>query len=241
MQCPYCLKFSTRKPDYEIVGKDRTPDPDFDNRDPESANTDKTYSYVLMRANCAACGRFILWLAWGPIGTKTDYREREYPNPVIGQKLLHPPSARRKRFQDSVPIQYLADYEEAVAVLPYSAKASAALSRRCLQNLIHDEAKIDKGDLAKEIQALLEARTLPSYIAQPLDAIRAVGNFGTHPLKSTQTGLILDVEPGEAELCLELIEGLFDFYFIQPARVSNHIMAINQKRKEAGKPPIQTP
>jgi hypothetical protein len=32
-----------------------------------------------------------------------------------------------------------------------------------------------------------------------LDAIRTIGNFAAHPIKSTSSGEIVDVEPGEAE------------------------------------------
>jgi hypothetical protein len=35
--------------------------------------------------------------------------------------------------------------------------------------------------------------------------------------KSTTTGVILDAEPGEAEWNLDILESLFDFYFVQPA------------------------
>jgi hypothetical protein len=29
--------------------------------------------------------------------------------------------------------------------------------------------------------------------------VRTIGNFAAHPIKSTSTGTIVDVEPGEAE------------------------------------------
>jgi len=46
-----------------------------------------------------------------------------------------------------------------------------------------------------------EIHTLPGHLAEDLDAIRNVGNFAAHPMKSTHTGDIVEVEPQEAEWC----------------------------------------
>ncbi len=86
---------------------------------------------------------------------------------------------------------------------------------------------------------MLASKALPSDLAEDVDAIRNVGNFAAHPLKSTNTGLILDVEPGEAEWLLNVLEGLFDFYFVRPARRAEKIAALNQKLADAGKPPMK--
>jgi hypothetical protein len=91
-------------------------------------------------------------------------------------------------------------------VLPDSEKASAALSRRCLQHLLREKAGIKPGNLANEIQQVLDSKQLPSHLADDLDAIRNIGNFATHPLKSTNTGEIVEVEPHEAEWLLNLVE-----------------------------------
>jgi hypothetical protein len=80
---------------------------------------------------------------------------------------------------------------------------------------------------------------LPSHLAEAIDAVRSLGNFAAHPLKSTNTGEVLDVEPGEAEWLLEVLEQLFDFYFIQPAKLQARRAALNQKLQEAGKPPMK--
>jgi hypothetical protein len=52
------------------------------------------------------------------------------------------------------------DYVEACRVLLASAKASAALSRRCLQVMLHDQG-YKKRDLAKQVEQLLNANLLP--------------------------------------------------------------------------------
>ena len=121
-----------------------------------------------------------------------------------------------------------------------SEKASAALSRRCLQYLLREKAGIKKDDLAKEIQQVLDSKQLPTHLADDLDAIRNIGNFAAHPLKATNTGEIVDVEPQEAEWLLTVLEGLFDFYFVQPARAKARREGLNIKLQTLGKPPMKT-
>ena len=82
-------------------------------------------------------------------------------------------------------------------------------------------------------------KQLPTHLAEDVDAIRHLGNFAAHPIKSTNTGEVVDVEPGEAEWLLGLLEGLFDFYFVQPAISKRKRDALNAKLKDAGKPPMK--
>ena len=122
-----------------------------------------------------------------------------------------------------------------------SEKASAALSRRCLQNLLREKAGTQAKDLAKQIQEVLDSGKLPSHLGEAIDAVRAIGNFAAHPVKNTSTREVIDVEPGEAEWLLNTLEGLFDFYFVQPARLAKKRDALNKKLKDAGKPPLKEP
>jgi hypothetical protein len=48
-------------------------------------------------------------------------------------------------------------------------------------------------------------------------------------MKSTQSGQILDVDPGEADWTLDVLEGLFDFYFVQSAKSAAKRAALNAK------------
>src|SRR4030088_3523806 len=102
-------------------------------------------------------------------------------------------------------------------VLADSPKASAALSRRCLQTILREHARVKPQDLSKEIDEVLASKQLPTHLANDIDAVRHYGNFAAHPIKSTSSGEIFSVEPGEAEWQLDLLEGLFDFYFVGPA------------------------
>lgn len=189
-------------------------------------------AYAFERQVCPAC-------------TKPIVRLLEFTNAIRapgGQptvRLIVPKATARTPLPPEVPPEFTADYLEAVAVLPDSEKASAALSRRCLQHLLHEKLGINKNDLAKEIQQLLDSKQLPTHLSDDLDAIRNIGNFSAHPLKVTNTGEIVDVEPGEAEWSLEVLEQLFDFYFVLPARSKAKRDALNAKLQHLVKPAMK--
>jgi hypothetical protein len=190
--------------------------------------------WALAERRCAACGRLVLHLISGRWTAQyQDFEER------TDSRLIRPKASGRSPLSPDVPKKYAEDYNEACLVLADSAKASAALSRRCLQLLLRDEAKVKHLDLFKEIQELLDRGTLPSHIVEVLDAVRNIGNFAAHPIKSQSTGEIVPVEPGEAEWNLDVLESLFDFYFVAPARTKARKHALNKKLADAGKPPLK--
>ncbi len=86
------------------------------------------------------------------------------------------------------------DFREAHDTLPISPKASAALSRRCLQMLILDQEGIHDRNLIDQVKELLARNKLPAHLARELDAIRNVGNFAAHPQKDQSTGAVIDVQ-----------------------------------------------
>jgi hypothetical protein len=163
------------------------------------------------------------------------------PKTFTGRVRAWPKGTARLPLPPEVGEDFSADYKEACAVLEVSPKASAALSRRCLQHLLREHVKVKPADLSKEIQEVLDSHALPSDLASELDAIRNVGNFAAHPMKSTNSGAILDVEPEEAEWTLTVLEELFDFYFVRTAKRSAQRAALNAKISGAGKPPLKTP
>jgi uncharacterized protein YbaR (Trm112 family) len=151
---------------------------------------------------------------------------------------IFPRVAARPAAPPSLPAELAEDFNEACAVLTESPKASAALSRRCLQGLLRTQG-YTQHDLAKAIDAVLAAKALPSHLAGDLDAIRNIGNFAAHPMKDTNTGAILPVEPHEAEWNLDVLEGLFDFYYVQPAIAKAKRDALDAKLAQVGKPPMK--
>lgn len=155
---------------------------------------------------------------------------------VASERLIYPKTTNRQPPPTEVPIDFQKDYLEACLVLADSPMASAALSRRSLQHLLRDKGGFKAKNLADEIQLAIDSNKLPSHIIDSIDAIRNIGNFAAHPLKSTNTGEVIPVEPGEAEWNLDVIEFLFDFYFVQPATIQKKRDELNKKLSEAGKP-----
>jgi hypothetical protein len=164
------------------------------------------------------------------VGLPPEQVREEYVGIVFPRKHAH------KTVSPEVPKEFTQDYDEACLVFDDSAKASAALSRRLLQRIFHEHYKIKERDLLTEIQTFLSAYKPPSYLSDPLDAVRTVGNFAAHPIKNTHTGAIVDVEPGESEWLIELLDTLFDFAFVQPERQKQRTAALNAKLAAAGKP-----
>jgi hypothetical protein len=148
----------------------------------------------------------------------------------LGTHVVYPKGGTsRNPVPSVVPKPLQEDYNEACLVLADSPKASAALSRRCLQTILRDHARVKPQNLNKEIDEVVASNTLPTHLSNDLHAIRAVGNFAAHPTKDTSTGEIVAVEPGEAEWLLDLLEGLFDFYFVAPAETQRRRDELNAK------------
>lgn len=207
MKCPYCLIAFHASWNEQLVGGD----------------TERLW--FTHSTTCAACKLLVIVLV------------ERYPNGSHKSvRLVQPKGISRAPIPAEVPSVLAGDFGEACQVLADSEKASAALSRRCLQNLLRDKAGVKPSNLDNEIQQILDSKRLPSHLADSIDAVRVVGNFAAHPIKSQSTGSILDVEPGEAEWLLDVLEGLFDFYFVQPARIQAKRQALNNKLEQAGKP-----
>ncbi|MGA2417697.1 MAG: DUF4145 domain-containing protein [Candidatus Staskawiczbacteria bacterium] len=158
---------------------------------------------------------------------------------VWSPELVRPKGISRTPLPSDIPPAFTEDYREACLVFSDSPKASAALSRRCLQNLLKEKANTTKKDLSEQIEEVLNSNSLPPYLSENLDAVRNIGNFAAHPIKSKSTGEIVDVEPGEAEWNLDILESLFDFYFVQKQKIQEKRDALNKKLGDAGKPQMK--
>ena len=166
------------------------------------------------------------------------YLKKSWPDHVKTFLYRVYPAANVRPIPPDVGDPYKQDFIEACTVLENSPKASAALSRRCLQAILRDKASTKSRDLYDQIEEVINSGKVPSHICEDLHAVRQVGNFAAHAMKSTTTGTILDVEAGEAEWNLDVLELLFDFYFVQPAISVKRKADLNKKLKEAGKPEL---
>jgi hypothetical protein len=141
------------------------------------------------------------------------------------------PDTNSKVFPDYIPKQLIQDYQEAYSILDLSPKASATLSRRCLQGIIRDFWGVSKARLVDEINGIKDKVDPLTWAS--IDAVRKVGNIGAHMEKDIN--LIIDVEPKEALLLIELIELLFEEWYIhrhEREQKLNEIVGIAKKKED---------
>lgn len=183
---------------------------------------------------CPSCKRSVISLASNKYESNVGWKPK-----YLGL-MVWPKAISRGPTPKEVLPHIKADYEDACKVLPHSPKASAALSRRCLQTVL-GEHEYKQKNLVDQIDAVLGERdaskSLPSALHDTVDAIRNFGNFSAHPITDATTLQIIDVEPHEAEWCLDILEGLFDHYYVKPAIAKARKAELDKKLKKAKKPP----
>ncbi len=130
---------------------------------------------------------------------------------LIGKWQLLPESSAKPQ-PGYIPQQIVDDYIEACRIKTLSPKSSATLARRCLQGMIRNfwGIKVKSGKLYDEITELEDKVSASEWEA--IDALRSVGNIGAH--MKQDVNIIVDVEPEEADLLIEFIEGLFKDWYV---------------------------
>ena len=145
------------------------------------------------------------------------------------------PQSMAESFPDYIPQAIRDDYSEACLIKDLSPKASATLSRRCLQGIIRDFWGVKGGKLINEIDQIKDK--VEDLTWQAIDAVRKVGNIGAHMEKDVN--LIIDIEPNEAELFIHLIEILLKDWYIARHDKESHLKALvdlNGEKQTARKP-----
>jgi hypothetical protein len=152
--------------------------------------------------------------------------------PIITWHLK--PQSSAQPLPEYVPEPIKEDYHEACLVRSLSPKASATLSRRCLQGIIRDFWGVSKGRLVDEIEAIKDQTDPLTWKA--IDSIRKIGNIGAHMEKDIN--LIIEVDDSEAGLLINLIEILIKDWYIarheRELRLSK-IISIADAKDEARK------
>jgi len=148
------------------------------------------------------------------------------------------PESEAKPFPDYILQQLRDDYREACLIRTKSPKASATLSRRCLQGVIRDFWGITKNRLIDEIDALKSKIDATTWSA--IDSVRQVGNIGAHMEKDVN--LVVDVDPEEAGLLIWLIETLFEEWYVGRHERETKMKALIKlaEQKKPTKPPQTT-
>lgn len=139
MKCPHCLTaFHDKWDELPLVA-------------------DKNYGWLVSHTTCPQCNRIVVRLLNGPAIQAGPAKQLVGLNSVHNSLLVYPRGVSRSPCPNEVPTSIAEDYKEACLVIGDSPKASAALSRRCLQNVLRQAAKVKPGDLYDEIQAVIDS------------------------------------------------------------------------------------
>lgn len=225
--CPFCdakvpiskETFVSRKSSFEF--QESTRDPRYQNA---KANNFIEDEVELNFFKCPGCLKTTVKI----IGLGTQFPDKE---------MNFYPESHAKQYLDYIPQSIRDDYEEACKIVNLSPRASATLSRRCLQGMIRDFWNItiiDKPTLAKEIKAI-DDRVTPQ-IREVLHSVRELGNIGAH--MEQDVNLLIDIDTNEATKLIKLIELLMKNWYIDRhdnEKLINDINLINTDKQEQRK------
>ena len=191
---------------------------------------DADHMWIVEMHRCPACDRLNLFLV-NCDGESIEH----FPININSRVAIRPKGPGRPPCPTQVPATIAVDYREACLVLHDSPRASAALSRGAIQKTLRDVARVPKGNLINEILELIGRNQLPEHLAILLSAVLKVGNFAIYPLKGSQPACILAVEPAEASLNLDVLDGLFDYFYVQPADNQRRFKMLESSTKPAAR------
>jgi hypothetical protein len=158
--------------------------------------------------------------------TATLSHAKDAPNGWVAGKFIKSwrlrPESEARPFPAYIPAPLREDYEEACLIRDLSPKASATLSRRCLQGMIRDFYGVRERTLFDEINAIKDK--VDPAIWEAIDAVRSIGNIGAHMEKDIN--LVIDVDPEEAQALIRLIEVLFEEWYIARKQRAEHLASI---------------
>ena len=159
----------------------------------------------------------------------------------VKEHWVYPTSRRGRRFGDEVVDDLKSDYFEACETLLISPKSSATISRRIVEAVLRQQG-YRQDRLQDQIKAVRNEpnpdKKLPVVLSRIIDAVREFGNFSAHEKKNLTTLQIVEVEPGEADLCLEIVEALFEHYYLRPVIDAKRLEKVNEKLQQVGKGPL---
>lgn len=130
----------------------------------------------------------------------------------IWEKTLQPDIPNAMALPEYIPQCLREDYYEAYKIIELSPKSSATLTRRCLQGMIRDFWNIKKSRLIDEIKELENKTEIDFETKRIMEILRKFGNSGAHLEKDVN--LIIDIKKEDAKILLNLLEELFQNWYI---------------------------
>jgi hypothetical protein len=134
---------------------------------------------------------------------------RSYTGKHLKTWALVPPS-RARSFPVDLPSEVLENYQEACLTFESSHKVSAALSRRCLSEILRDFWQVQPGRLGDEFRQIKGQADPLTW--ETIESVRKTGMIGSR--MDSEGAEILDTEPGEAKMLINLIETLIQDWYV---------------------------
>lgn len=228
--CPYCKQVTT------------ITTPNYSNVSSQIETNLSDLSKVRLRHIAIACPNVdCKKLSLSVKITKSVFNNGSYIDREIYHEWQLLPASSAKPQPTYIPDAIVKDYYEACSILKLSPKASATLSRRCLQGIARDFWDIPstkRGNLGAELSIIKDKIDPDTW--DGIEAIRSVGDVGAHMEKDVN--FVVDVEDDEAELLINLIEMLFEDWYVarhklqERARKAKELSAAKlQQKREAKK------
>jgi hypothetical protein len=230
--CPFCDRPVT------LTDSDISQDTHF--LDIKNVDGERAFVTTIYVCPNPECKKFTLRLAEGKI-QRYGGGGRSAGDAIRAWNLV--PPSRARALPAYIPSVIIDDYNEACLIVDLSPKASATMSRRCLQGMIRDFFGVSKKRLVDEIEAIKDKVDPTTWEA--IDAVRSIGNIGAH--MEMDINVILDVDPGEAEELIRLIELLVEDWYMNRYKRQEQLKAVLEikAKKDAAKkgltPPTATP
>jgi hypothetical protein len=149
--------------------------------------------------------------------------KRSYTGKHIKTWALVPPSHARS-FAVDLPPRVLEDYREACLALEISPKVAAALSRRCLSEMLRDFWQVQPASLSDEFRQI--KGTADPLTWETIESVRGTGMIGAR--MDGRSAEVLDTEPGEAKLLIGLIETLVQDWYVTRQERRKRLETIRQ-------------
>lgn len=238
--CPFCDRAQT-------VGHQRRSNSEFiiEVGDTSDGKMALTGHYI----SCAnpECHKTTISVAVRPVTTySSGFQKVNYEtDPLLERHII--PEGTAKPQPVFIPAPLVQDYNEACLIRELSPKAAATLIRRCLQGMLRDFAGVRGRTLYEEIDALRKsvgAGSAPQGVTdetvEAIDHVRRVGNIGAH--MEVDINHIVEVEAGEADALIQLVEMLFEEWYVARYRRQQRLsriaeIAANKDFDRAGKTP----
>jgi len=158
---------------------------------------------------------------------------------LLEEETLAFPKRQLARPIDSlIPDAFAVPFREACLIRDDSPGMSAVLSRKVLADLLEQYAGCTGYTVKDQIDKFIANTQHPSHVKENLHYLREMADFAAHTKKDLTTGEILKTTMEEASWTLDVVESLFEYFIVGPAKDATRRAEMTKKMQQAGRKPI---